>query len=264
MKIKQVKHLISKHKNKHYVYTILRKDGRPFYVGKGQNYRLQCHLSEAIHTKNKNLKLNIIRGFLKKNIRLEYKIIGFYNSDEQALKVEKFLIIYYGRIDLRTGILTNLTDGGGPRNCSQQSIDKLSNSITNWIIEHPKEHKSYQKYATQIKRLPETRAKYKQSQLEYMEAFPEEHAKHMVKSLETRRKPENRKANSERLKQYFKDPESKRKNSEAQKLAHKKKRIVIDRCKQLIEINNLDILVPSPAKGIKVFEEFEKQLLVLI
>jgi len=264
MKIKEVKKLISINKNKHYVYGILRKNRIPFYIGKGQNYRLQYHLLEALNTNNNNLKLKIIRGLYKKNIPLEYKIYGFYYNDETALKIEKYLIKYYGRIDLKSGVLTNLTDGDSPRNSSKQSRDKLSNSIKKYIIEHPLEHKSYQKLATEGKRLPKNREKYRQSQLEYMEAFPEEHAANIAKGHITRAKPENRKANSDRLKKYFKDPEARKKNSEAQKLAHKRKRVIINRCKQIIKDNSLDKVLPSAAKGIKVFEEFEKHLLSLI
>jgi len=264
MKIKEVKQIISKHKHKHYVYGIISPNGKPFYIGKGQKFRLQYHLVEALNTNNQNLKLNIIRGLVNSNKRLNYKLYGFYNTDEHALDVEKFLILYYGRIDLNTGILTNLTDGGGPRNCSLISIEKLSSSIKNYISNHPEEHKSYQKHATEGKRLPENREKYRQSQLEYMEAFPDEHAKHLEKTHISRRKPENRKANSDRLKEYFKKPGAKEKNRQAQLLAHKRKRIVINRCKQILKDNNLDKDIPSTAKGIKVFEEFEKHLINLI
>ena len=264
MKIKEAKHIISKHKYKHYVYGIISPSGKPFYIGKGQKFRLQYHLVEALNTNTQNLKLNIIRGLVKSNKRVEYKIYGFYKTDEHALNIEKFLILYYGRIDFNTGILTNLTDGGGPRNCSAISIEKLSSSIKNYISKHPEEHKSYQKHATEGKRLLENREKYRQSQLEYMRAFPDEHAKHLEKTHTSRRKPENRKANSDRLKKYFKKPGAKEKNRQAQLLAHKRKRVVIDRCKQILKDNNLTKVLPSTAKGIKVFEELEKQLLNII
>jgi hypothetical protein len=264
MKIKEVKQIISKHKYKHYVYGIISPNGNPFYIGKGQKFRLQYHLVEALNTDNQNLKLNIIRGLVNSNKRLTYKLYGFYKTDEYALDVEKFLILYYGRIDLNTGILTNLTDGGGPRNCSSISIEKLRSSIKNYISNHPEEHKSYQKHATEGKRLPENREKYRQSQLDYMKTFPEEHAKHLAKTHKTRRKPENRKANSNRLKEYFKKPGAKEKNRQAQLLVHKRKRLVINRCKQILKDNKINEILPSTAKGIKVFEEFEKQLINLI
>ena len=261
MKIKEIKRIISNHKYKHYVYGIISPNGNPFYIGKGQKFRFQYHLLEALNTNIQNLKLNIIRGLVNSNKKLNYKIYGFYNSDEYALDIEKFLILYYGRIDLNTGILTNLTDGGGPRNCSPISIEKLSTSIKKYIITHPIEHKSYQKHATAGKRLPENREKYRISQLEYMEAFPEEHARHLEKTHITRRKPENRKANSDKLKKYFKNPTARKKNSDAQKLAHKKKRLIYNRCKKIIEENNLSIELPSLIKGKQIFKSLEKQLL---
>jgi hypothetical protein len=264
MKISETKSLIRKNEYKHYVYGIISPSGKPFYIGKGQDYRFQLHLAEAINTDNKNLKLSIIRGIIKSNKRLNYKIYGFYKTDEIALVVEKFLILYYGRIDLKTGILTNLTDGGGPRNCAEESLKKLSDSIKNYVLTHPIEHKSYQKNATKVKQLPEVRNKYRKAQLDYMKSFPDEHVDTMAKTHKTRRKPENRKANSKRLKEYFKDPKARKKNSEAQKLAHKRKRLVIDRCKNLIDSNFLNIQLPSTTKSIKVFEELEKKLLELI
>jgi len=71
-------------------------------------------------------------------------------------------------------------------------------------------------------------------------------------------------ANSDRLKEYFKKPGAKEKNRQAQLLAHKRKRVVIDRCKQLLKDNIIDKVLPSTAKGIKVFKEFEKYLMDLI
>ena len=264
MNLQEIKELILKNKDKFYVYSILRKDGNPFYIGKGSLYRIQMHEQEATKTNWDNLKLRVIRGLLKKNVQIQYKIVGFYVSEQYALEIEKFLIIYYGRIDKRTGILTNMTDGGDPRNTSDITKKKLSESIKKYIIENPKEYKITQQNATTAKRTKEIRDKYRSSTLLYMKQYPNEYALTKEKTNQTRRLPENRKANSERLKKYFNSPEAKQKNSDAQKLAHEKKRIVKNSSLQLINDNNLTITIPSSGKGIKVFEEFEKYLLTII
>lgn len=78
-----------------YTYLWLREDGSPYYVGKGKGRR----------------------GFTSKDHRhkcppKERIITQGWESEEEAFEAEKFLILYYGRIDQGTGCLRNLTDGG--------------------------------------------------------------------------------------------------------------------------------------------------------
>lgn len=80
----------------YYTYAYLRKDGSPYYIGKGRDNR--------IYTKNKvittpNDKSRII--FLKKNL-----------TEGGAFKHEIYMIAILGRKDLGTGMLRNRTDGG--------------------------------------------------------------------------------------------------------------------------------------------------------
>ena len=74
-----------------YTYLWLREDGTPYYVGKGKGKR-------AIR-KGSPADLNCI-------------LIQEHESESDAFFVEKFLIAYYGRKDIGTGILRNRTDGG--------------------------------------------------------------------------------------------------------------------------------------------------------
>ena len=79
----------------YYTYIYLREDGTPRYVGKGSDGRV--YANHKGHRPPKNLELIITQDF---------------ESEEDAFFAEKFLISYYGRIDLGTGCLRNLTDGG--------------------------------------------------------------------------------------------------------------------------------------------------------
>lgn len=84
--------------NNYYTYAYLREDGTPYYIGKGKGDR-----AFVKHRRKKNLsvppKERIL--MLKQNI-----------TEEEAFKHEIYMIAVFGRKDLGTGILRNLTNGG--------------------------------------------------------------------------------------------------------------------------------------------------------
>lgn len=99
----------------YYVYLYLKPDGTPFYVGKGKGDRWKWHLTEAkkySSTDTNRLKVNTIRKILKSGQEPIVKFVDSNISEEQAFELEEFLISEIGRIDLGTGTLTNLTNGG--------------------------------------------------------------------------------------------------------------------------------------------------------
>lgn len=103
-------------KNIYYVYAYLReKNGTPYYIGMGSKRRaFDKHVRSNKSDIRPRDKSRIV--FLEKNLTL----VG-------AIALERRYIRWYGRLDLRTGILLNLTDGGeGGMNFSPAIKKKLS------------------------------------------------------------------------------------------------------------------------------------------
>ena len=95
----------------YYTYAYLREDRTPYYIGKGQGKR--------IYSKNRRIKPPKDKSriiFLKQNL-----------TEEEAFKHEIYMIDVFGRKDLGTGILHNMTDGGeGISNPSEETRKKMS------------------------------------------------------------------------------------------------------------------------------------------
>jgi hypothetical protein len=79
----------------------------PFYVGKGTKKRAWQHLSRTDH----HPFVNKLRKMLGEGVQPEIEIIRALDEGH-AYFLEKCLIQVIGRQDLKTGPLTNLTDGG--------------------------------------------------------------------------------------------------------------------------------------------------------
>ena len=95
--------------NIYYVYMYLDLDNVPFYIGKGKGKRY--YVSGHLHKNNTNFFLkNKIRKVGTKNVKIHFLHENI--TEEEAFRQEKYWIKYYGRRDLGTGTLCNLTDGG--------------------------------------------------------------------------------------------------------------------------------------------------------
>lgn len=104
------------------VYKHLRNDtGTPFYVGAGKTTK------RAYSTRNRNKHWHDIVNAHGYTVDIIHEGISW----EEALKVEQYLISFYGRKDLGKGGLINLTDGGlGMSNYKQSEEQKAKIGIT--------------------------------------------------------------------------------------------------------------------------------------
>lgn len=93
-----------------YTYLWLRESGTPYYAGKGTGRRAFSSSALGVHRPVDRVRI----------------LIQEFPSEEDAFEAEKFLIAYYGRIDLGTGCLRNLTDGGeGTSNPDEETRRKI-------------------------------------------------------------------------------------------------------------------------------------------
>ena len=97
---------------KYYLYKHIRLDNNfPFYIGIGTFYNRtsfkMCYKRAVALDGRNNLWNKIVNkhGYV-------IEILGHSDDLEFIKTIEKYFINLYGRIDLKTGILVNMTDGG--------------------------------------------------------------------------------------------------------------------------------------------------------
>lgn len=123
----------------HYLYRHIRTDkNEPFYIGVGTCvfYKNTFYFSRAFEKSNRN---NLWKKIVKKtDYVVEIMIIS--DSYEYIKKKEIEFISLYGRIDLKTGSLTNLTEGGdGCLGLSAESKKRRNDKLKNRkVSEHTK------------------------------------------------------------------------------------------------------------------------------
>ena len=162
-----------------YVYAHYKKtDNSLFYIGVAKS--------------EKRFTSTYSRNALWKNIvnknGFYYKIIFEFDCFDKCFEKEKELIKKYGRIDLKTGILCNMTDGGeGCLNLSNTSKNKISKANkgkkrSDLVKENIRKRMIGTKLSSDtIKKMSESHKKVDKSYL-FNRIFSEEHKNNISKS----------------------------------------------------------------------------------
>jgi len=81
----------------YYVYSYLREDYSPYYIGKGSGKRAYNKGPKEVKPPRDKSRVRILKADL---------------TEDEAFLLEKLYILMFGRIDSGTGILRNRSDGG--------------------------------------------------------------------------------------------------------------------------------------------------------
>ena len=219
----------------YYTYAYLREDKTPYYIGKGKGNRAYKKHRKGIGVPKD--KSRII--FLKQNL-----------TEEEAFRHEIYMIAVFGRKDLGTGILHNLTDGGDGASgyvFSEETKRKQSEAHkgnTTWLGKTHSEETKRKMSDTRKGKTHSEETKRKQSEAKKGKTFSEESKRKMSEAQKGKSlSEETRRKMSETRKGKIPSKETRRKLSEARKGQAKGKKWWNDGC------GNCKMMLECPGDG---------------
>ena len=220
--------------NRFYTYAYLREDKTPYYIGKGTGDRIYSTNRRNNPPKDKS---RII--FLKQNL-----------TEEEAFRHEIYMIAVFGRKDLGTGILHNLTDGGDGASgyvFSEETKRKQSEAHkgnTTWLGKTHSEETKRKMSDTRKGKTHSEETKRKQSEAKKGKTFSEESKRKMSEAQKGKSlSEETRRKMSETRKGKIPSKETRRKLSEARKGQSKGRKWWNDGC------GNCKMMLECPGDG---------------
>lgn len=125
---------------KFYTYLWLREDFTPYYVGKGSGKRGYFTTDHGVKCPKDKCRI----------------VVQYFEKENDALVAEKFIITYYGRKNIGTGCLRNLTDGGeGVSGMRHSEVSKEKMRTAHRLLIFSDEHRRNLSKALSGKKLSE-------------------------------------------------------------------------------------------------------------
>lgn len=188
-----------------YVYILARPNGDPFYVGKGQGYRIHVHETEA-RSGHKCHKCNIIRKIWKDGGEVQRYTVLTTDDEQEALTKERELISLLG-----WETLCNVSSGGDPATAVYTEEYREKRRKIQLAKHQDPDFRAKYEAGIARRRIP---IEHLRRAIAIRNADPEYRERTRQRTLEQMGTPEARQGASDRTKARFTDPEQRRKLSE--------------------------------------------------
>lgn len=185
----------------YYVYVLARPNDKPFYVGKGKDYRITKHEIEA-RSGHDCHKCHVIRKIWGNGGQVHRYTVFTTEDEDEAFAYEQTLIALYGR-----KTLTNQTDGGegvSGLKWSDEAKTRHSDRLKQ-VFADPELRKKLSS-SQSASRTPEHNKKV-QGIMRDLWADPEYREAALIRAKESKQDPAYREQVSQRLKGQWQDPE---------------------------------------------------------